>query len=158
MNAASQAPTFSISNLAQEFGITTRTIRFYEEKGLLSPSRSGSSRIYSPADRVKLKLILRGKRLGLTLEEITEALASLPENRTPTKRDWERLSTHWGRQLDERILRMQTLRESLSTCIGCGCLSMRSCALFNADDFVAKRGNGPRYLLEDMPEEGWPQE
>lgn len=69
MNAASQAPTFSISNLAQEFDITTRTIRFYEEKGLLSPSRSGSSRIYTPADRVKLKLILRGKRLGLTLEE-----------------------------------------------------------------------------------------
>lgn len=149
----------TIGEAAERCDIATSALRFYESRGLVRSVRTeGNQRRYHPSMLRRISVIKAAQNLGLTLEEITEALASLPENRTPTKRDWERLSTHWGRQLDERILRMQTLRESLSTCIGCGCLSMRSCALFNADDFVAKRGNGPRYLLEDMPEEGWPQE
>lgn len=148
----------TIGEAAERCDLATSALRFYESRGLVHSVRTdGNQRRYHPAMLRRISVIKAAQNLGLTLEEITEALARLPDNRTPTKRDWERLSTNWGRLLDERILRMQKLRESLSTCIGCGCLSMRSCALFNADDFVAKRGNGPRYLLEDMPEHGWPE-
>ena len=87
--------------------------------------------------------------LGLTLEEIGDALASLPDARTPTKRDWEKLSRQWQQRLDARIAELQRLRDRLTKCIGCGCLSLKSCALYNTDDMVAQRGSGPRLLLED---------
>lgn len=149
----------TIGEAAERCDVATSALRFYESKGLIRSVRTeGNQRRYHPAMLRRISVIKAAQNLGLSLEEISSALASLPENRTPTKRDWERLSTQWGRQLDERIARMQKLRESLSTCIGCGCLSMRSCDLFNADDFVAKRGTGPRYLLEDKPDDGWPTE
>lgn len=149
----------TIGEAAERCDIATSALRFYESKGLIRSVRTeGNQRRYHPAMLRRISVIKAAQNLGLSLEEISAALASLPDNRTPTKRDWERLSTQWGRQLDERIARMQKLRESLSTCIGCGCLSMRSCELFNADDCAVKRGKGPRYLIEDMPEGGWLKE
>lgn len=149
----------TIGEAAERCDIATSALRFYESKGLIRSTRTGGNqRRYHPAMLRRISVIKAAQNLGLSLEEISAALASLPESRTPTKRDWERLSTQWGQQLDERIARLQKLRESLSTCIGCGCLSMRSCELFNANDFVVKRGGGPRYLIEDMPTDGWPME
>lgn len=149
----------TIGEAAERCDIATSALRFYESKGLIRSVRTeGNQRRYHPAMLRRISVIKAAQNLGLSLEEISAALASLPDNRTPTKRDWERLSTQWGRQLDARIAEMQKLRESLSSCIGCGCLSMRSCKLFNADDFVGKRGSGPRYLIEDRPEDGWPIE
>ena len=90
--------------------------------------------------------------LGLTLAETLDAFARLPDGRTPTRRDWERLSRLWRRRLDDRIAQLQSLREKLASCIGCGCLSLRSCALYNTGDRAAERGPGPRYLLGDSAE------
>jgi MerR family redox-sensitive transcriptional activator SoxR len=90
----------------------------------------------------------------LSLREIGIALDTLPDKRTPTRRDWERLSKKWRDQLDERIGSLQRMREQLTGCIGCGCLSLQRCSLYNANDRAAKNGAGPRYLLGDSPEEG----
>jgi MerR family redox-sensitive transcriptional activator SoxR len=95
--------------------------------------------------------MLRKISLGLSLKEIGAALDTLPDKRTPTKRDWEKLSHHWRDQLDQRIASLQSMREQLSGCIGCGCLSMKNCALYNPADITAKRGVGPRFLLGDEP-------
>jgi MerR family redox-sensitive transcriptional activator SoxR len=91
------------------------------------------------------------QRVGLTLEEIRTALASLPEERTPTKSDWARLSNSWRPQLDAQIAVLQRLRDELTSCIGCGCLSLKACALYNPEDAAATYGAGPRYLLGDKP-------
>jgi MerR family redox-sensitive transcriptional activator SoxR len=93
------------------------------------------------------------QRVGVSLEEIAEALATLPAGRTPTRSDWARLSRHWRSRLDERIALMSALRDGLSSCIGCGCLSLRTCRLYNPDDRAAAFGPGPRYLLGDPREE-----
>jgi MerR family redox-sensitive transcriptional activator SoxR len=89
--------------------------------------------------------------MGLSLREVGDAFATLPDKRTATKKDWARLSTTWGKQLDQRITDLQNLRGRLSGCIGCGCLSLKNCALYNADDEAADLGSGPRYLLGDSP-------
>lgn len=145
---------FTIGEAAERCDISTSALRFYEKRGLIQSVRTGGNqRRYHPSMLRKISVIKAAQNLGLTLEEIEKALSSLPDNRTPTKRDWERLSTKWGKQLDERILKMQRLRSNLSGCIGCGCLSLRSCTLFNAEDHIASHGNGPRYLIEGIPEE-----
>jgi MerR family redox-sensitive transcriptional activator SoxR len=99
----------------------------------------------------KISLVKVAQSLGLSLREIGAAIDTLPDKRTPTKRDWEKLSHHWRDQLDQRIASLQSMREQLSGCIGCGCLSMKNCALYNPADIAAKRGVGPRFLLGDEP-------
>jgi len=144
------AALLTIGEAARRCGVATSTLRFYEQRGLISSIRNaGNQRRYHRATLRRISVIRVAQTLGLTLEEIAEALATLPDGRTPTKRDWERLSTTWRRQLDSRIATLQRMRENLSSCIGCGCLSLKSCALYNTADRAAKRGAGPRYLLGD---------
>jgi MerR family redox-sensitive transcriptional activator SoxR len=100
----------------------------------------------------RISIIKVAQSLGLSLEEISKALETLPNKRTPTRRDWEKLSLKWRDQLDARIADLQKLREKLSGCIGCGCLSLKHCALYNPGDRVAAKGAGPRYLLGDTPD------
>ncbi|MCW8887157.1 MAG: redox-sensitive transcriptional activator SoxR [Motiliproteus sp.] len=144
----------TIGEAAERCDMATSALRFYEKRGLISSVRTeGQQRRYHPSMLRRISVIRAAQTLGLTLEEIESALSTLPENRTPTKRDWEKLSKKWGEQLDERILHLTRLRQNLTTCIGCGCLSLRSCTLFNKEDHIASHGNGPRYLIEGIPDE-----
>ncbi|USD36828.1 redox-sensitive transcriptional activator SoxR [Ferrimonas sp. SCSIO 43195] len=145
----------SVSEAADRAGVAASALRFYESRGLIRASRTaGNQRRFHPSVLRTISVIRVAQKLGLTLEEIGQALASLPDERPPNKRDWERLSARWKNQLDQRIENLQRLRDNLSGCIGCGCLSMRSCALFNPDDEVVARGSGPRFLLEDAIQGG----
>lgn len=151
----SLAKFLTIGETAHRCGVATSTLRYYEERGLISGIRSvGNQRRYHRSMLRRISVIRVAQTVGLTLDEIAEALAELPEGRTPTKRDWERLSRKWRRHLDERIAQLQRMREKLTRCIGCGCLSLKSCALYNAGDRAATRGAGPRYLLGDSPDKG----
>lgn len=151
---AKQVRYFTIGETAERCDIEASALRFYEKRGLIYSIRTeGKQRRYHPSMLRRISVIRAAQSLGLTLEEIKTALASLPDNRTPTKRDWEKLSRQWGEQLDERILRMTRLRENLTTCIGCGCLSLKLCTLVNKGDHIADHGNGPRYLIEGIPED-----
>lgn len=143
---------WTIGETARRSGVATSTLRFYETRGLISSLRTaGNQRRYHRSMLRRISLVRVAQSLGMTLEEISHALAQLPDGRTPTKHDWEKLSTKWRNQLDERIARLQLMRERLTSCIGCGCLSLRSCSLYNAGDRAAARGSGPRYLLGDAP-------
>lgn len=143
----------SIGEVARRSGVATSALRFYEARGLIHSQRGGGNhRRYHRATLRRISIIRVAQNLGLSLTEIGDALAALPAQRTPTKRDWTRLSTHWGRRLDQRIAALQNLRDRLNGCIGCGCLSLHNCALYNAGDRAAQHGNGPRYLLGDEPD------
>jgi len=142
----------TIGDAARRSGVTTSTLRFYESRGLINSLRvGGNHRRYHRSMLRRIAIIRVAQTLGLSLREIGEAFASLPDRRTPTKKDWSRLSATWGRQLDQRITDLQNLRTRLNGCIGCGCLSMKNCTLYNADDEAADLGSGPRYLLGDTP-------
>lgn len=142
----------TIGETARRAGVATSTLRFYESRGLIHSLRtSGNQRRYARSTLRRISVIRVAQTLGLTLEEISDALSTLPSARTPTKRDWQLLSIRWRDQLDERIARMQQVRDKLSGCIGCGCLSLKSCALYNRGDEAASLGSGPRYLLGDTP-------
>lgn len=149
---AQATQALSIGELARRAGLAPSAIRFYEQQGLMASQRSASGRRrYTRADLRRLAFIRAAQTLGLSLEEIRAALASLPEGRTPTKADWEQLSRGWKALLDARIAAMTRLRDRLGSCIGCGCLSLKSCALYNAEDAAAVRGPGARYLLGEAP-------
>jgi MerR family redox-sensitive transcriptional activator SoxR len=138
----------TIGHLAERAGVAPSAIRFYEAKGLISSVRTvGNQRRFEQSTLRRIAFIRTAQRVGLTLEEVGAALATLPEGRTPTKADWHRLSVRWRPRLDEQIARLEALRDRLDGCIGCGCLSLRTCALTNPDDEVAGRGPGP-VLLE----------
>lgn len=140
----------TIGDVAERTGLAVSAIRFYEEEGLVFPVRNrGGQRRFDRADIRRLSFVMISQGLGFSLPEIREALKSLPQGRTPTKRDWERISARFRRDLDQRIERMQSLREKLDGCIGCGCLSLQNCQLYNADDRARRKGKGPRYLLGD---------
>ncbi len=142
----------SIGDVAERTGVTTATLRFYESEGLLRPLRTvGNQRRFEREVLRRVSFIRIAQQVGLTLEEIHAHLASLPQERTPTKADWARLSRTWRPRLDEQITVMQRLRDQLEDCIGCGCLSLKSCALYNPDDAAARFGAGARYLLGDPP-------
>ena len=142
----------SIGEAAQRCGVATSTLRFYETRGLVQSVRvSGNHRRYHRAMLRRISIIRVAQTLGLSLREIALAFETLPDQRTPTKKDWAKLSANWGEQLDQRIASLQALRDKLSGCIGCGCLSLKRCALYNADDEAAQLGSGPRYLLGDEP-------
>ena len=120
--------------VAKRCGVAVSTLHFYEEKGLIRSWRNaGNQRRYKADVLRRISVIKAAQKMGISLEEIKQALATLPDNRTPNARDWEKLSTRWRQQLDERIAYMERLRDMLTGCIGCGCLSMKNCALcFNA--------------------------
>ena len=140
----------TIGELASRSGVATSALRFYETKGLIASDRTdGNQRRYLRSVLRRVALIKAAQEVGLTLGEIAEALDTLPHDSTPTRRDWERLSKGWRVRLDRQIKELQALRDELTDCIGCGCLSLQSCAIFNPADAVATRGSGPRYLLGD---------
>ena len=143
----------TIGELAERTGLSVSAIRFYESKGLVHPSRNaGGQRRFLRADIRRLSFVLVAQEFGFSISEIADQLRRLPEGRAPTKADWSRISRDFRSHLDQRIERMTALRDKLDACIGCGCLSMRSCQLYNAGDAAGKKGRGPRYLLGDRPE------
>jgi MerR family redox-sensitive transcriptional activator SoxR len=141
------ADQLTIGELAERSGMATSALRFYESRGLIASERTaGNQRRYPRAVLRRLGVIRAALALGLTLEEVRVAFDELPSGRTPTRRDWERLSRAWRRRVDTRIRELELLRERLSGCIGCGCLSLRTCALLNTDDRAAGLGAGAGYL------------
>ena len=141
-----------IGELARRSGVAASALRFYEDQGLLSCQRNDAGRRqFARSDLRRVAFIRAAQAVGLTLDQIREALASLPDNRTPTQKDWVRLSSAWRPVLDQRIADLTRLRDQLSSCIGCGCLSLTHCALYNPGDVAARRGTGARYLLGDRP-------
>jgi MerR family redox-sensitive transcriptional activator SoxR len=142
----------TIGETARRSGVATSALRFYESRGLIKSLRAQSNqRRYQRATLRRIAIIRVAQTLGLSLAEIATAFESLPDQRNPTRKDWERLSTRWGRQLEQRIADLQNLRDRLGGCIGCGCLSLTHCSLYNAGDGAATLGDGPRYLLGDNP-------
>ncbi|MGZ4457155.1 MAG: redox-sensitive transcriptional activator SoxR [Nocardioides sp.] len=140
----------TIGHLAERAGVATSAIRFYEARGLVTSVRTtGNQRRYDQATLRRVAFIRTAQRVGLSLDEVADALATLPAGRTPTKADWSRLSRTWRPRLDEQIARLEALRDRLDGCIGCGCLSLKSCALTNPDDEVAARGPGAVLLDPD---------
>lgn len=138
---------WSVGRVAKRCGVNVSTLHFYEEKGLIRSWRnSGNQRRYKPDVIRRISVIKAAQKLGVTLEEINTALLQLPYNRTPTKKDWEMLSTTWQSMLNQRIKKLEGLRDSLSSCIGCGCLSLKSCPLYNPDDILSEKGQGPIIL------------
>jgi MerR family transcriptional regulator, redox-sensitive transcriptional activator SoxR len=141
-----------IGELSQRSGVSQSALRFYEREGLIPAERTdGNQRRYAPATLRRVALIQAGKAAGIPLERIRAALDTLPDGKSPTKRDWERLSRSWRAELDERIATLESLRGRLTTCIGCGCLSLRTCGLLNPDDEAARAGSGARYLRRASP-------
>ncbi|HAD17131.1 MAG TPA: redox-sensitive transcriptional activator SoxR [Erythrobacter sp.] len=137
----------SIGDLARRTGLTPSAIRFYEDKGLLQSHRTGGNqRRFLRSDIRRLSFILIVQKLGLSLEEIGEHLRSLPQGRTPSSFDWWKISEAIRESLDRRIAQLQSLRDNLDGCIGCGCLSLKTCKLYNPDDVAAEGGPGPRVL------------
>ena len=142
-----------IGELARRSGLAASALRFYEDAGLLASSRSESGRRQYPRSGLRRVAFIRAAQaVGLTLDEIRAALAALPDGRTPTQADWQRLSRGWQPLLDARIAALTRLRDQLSSCIGCGCLSLSKCALYNPADKAAAKGAGARFLLGDKPE------
>ena len=140
----------TIGEVAARSGVAPSALRFYEAESLITARRtSGNQRRYDRVTLRRIAFIQAGRAAGIPLEDIRTALQTLPERRTPTKRDWQRLSSRWRRDLDHRIATLEALRTRLTTCIGCGCLSLKTCALLNPDDEAAREGPGAHYLLED---------
>lgn len=137
----------TIGELARRTGLSVSAIRFYEERRLVEPLRTGGNqRRFLRADIRRLSFILIAQKLGLALAEIQEALAGLPSGRAPNARDWARISGAIRSRLDAQIAALEKVREDLDGCIGCGCLSLKKCALYNAGDKWGKSGAGPRVL------------
>jgi MerR family redox-sensitive transcriptional activator SoxR len=138
----------TIGDLARRTGLSVSAIRFYEQRGLVHAIRtSGNQRRFLRADIRRLSFAMIAQRLGLTLAEIQTELGTLPEGKPPSRADWERISRRINAVLEEKILLLQRTRELLDGCIGCGCLSLDRCALYNPDDRAARAGPGPRFLL-----------
>lgn len=138
----------SIGEVADRAGIAPSALRYYEKEGLIHAERSDGGQRRYHRDVLRLIAFIRAaQRVGLTLDDIRDALHTLPEKRTPTAADWTRLSKGWRPLLDRRIEEMQRLRDRLDSCIGCGCLSLKTCALSNPDDVAAADGPGARWLM-----------
>lgn len=144
----------TIGFVSDRTGLAPSAIRYYEDERLVSPDRNASGhRRYARSDIRRLSFVMVSQGLGFTIAEIRTALGTLPEDRTPTKGDWTRISKNFGKILDDRIAQMTELRVRLDGCIGCGCLSLKTCALYNKRDKAARRGSGPRYLMGDIVED-----
>jgi len=146
------AGELSIGEVAARSGVAPSALRFYERQGLIESARTdGNQRRYDRAVLRRIAFIQAGRAAGVALAEIHASLAGLPTSRTPTRKDWERLSNKWRDDLDTRIETLKALRDRLTTCIGCGCLSIDQCDLLNPDDEAAERGAGAHYLRKDGP-------
>ncbi len=146
-----------IGEIARRSGIAASALRYYESVGLISSVRSaGGRRMYQRQTLRRLAFVRAAQNVGLRLDEIVVALATLPAGRTPTKADWATLSRVWRERLDEQIEALTALREGLTSCIGCGCLSLRRCALSNPRDVAAAQGPGARYLPPALLRESGP--
>ncbi len=142
----------SIGKIAARTGISVPAIRFYEEKGLIFSERnSGGQRVFLNSDIRRVSFIIIAQKLGFSLAEIKAQLAGLPNDLTPSKSDWEKISREFRVHIDNKIQGLTDLRDKLSGCIGCGCLSLEVCELYNTGDKAAAKGTGPRYLMGDRP-------
>ena len=142
----------SIGEVAARSGVAPSALRFYERRGLIASTRTdGNQRRYERAVLRRIAFIQAGRAAGVPLADIHTALDGLPTRRTPSRKDWERLSNKWRDDLDARIATLQALRERLTTCIGCGCLSIDQCDLLNPEDEAAEQGAGAHYLRQDGP-------
>jgi len=140
----------TIGELAQRSGVAASALRYYERLGLIRATRTtGNQRRYDRSELRRVAFIRVAAQVGVSLDEIAAALHSLPDSRTPTKADWERLSRAWKGRLDAQIALLERLRDQLTSCIGCGCLSLRRCQLYNPGDRMAAWGPGPRMLVGD---------
>lgn len=146
----------SVGQVVGRSGVSISALHFYESRGLIHSTRNaGNQRRYRREVLRRIATIRIAQRIGLSLEDIQIALSGLPEARTPTREDWKRLSASWRRELDARIIQLNALRDQLTDCIGCGCLSLQRCSLSNPADVLATSGQGPRRWPEDstMPKE-----
>jgi MerR family redox-sensitive transcriptional activator SoxR len=142
----------TITELSRRSGVAASALRYYESLGLISASRtSGNQRRYRRSTLRRVAVINVARGMGVSLRQIEVALHALPDRRDPTPADWERMSARWRDDLNERIATLEKLRDQLSSCIGCGCLSLERCGLFNQADRIAAKGAGARYLLGDEP-------
>ncbi|HJQ74294.1 MAG TPA: redox-sensitive transcriptional activator SoxR [Gaiellaceae bacterium] len=142
----------SIGELSRRSGVTQSALRFYERQGLISSWRTdGNQRRFPGVTLRRVALVQAGKAAGIPLERIRAALDGLPDGKTPTKRDWERLSRSWRQEIDDRIEMLQAIRGRLTTCIGCGCLSLKTCGLLNPGDEAGGLGGGAHYLRRVSP-------
>jgi MerR family transcriptional regulator, redox-sensitive transcriptional activator SoxR len=149
---AGNAATLTIGQVALRSGVAPSALRFYEAEGLIASERSdGNQRRYQRAVLRRVAVIQAGRAAGIPLASIRAALALLPADRPPSKRDWTKLSRAWRSDVEERIALLERVRDDLASCIGCGCLSLGSCRLFNPVDRAATSGPGARYLLGDRP-------
>lgn len=143
----------SIGALADRTGLAVSAIRYYEAQGLIQPWRNaGGQRRFDRSDLRRLSFVMIAQQFGFTLPQIRAELDRLPGGRTPTKADWARISAEFRARLDAKIETLTRLRDSLDGCIGCGCLSLPNCALYNPTDRIAEKGPGPRFLMGDRPE------
>jgi MerR family redox-sensitive transcriptional activator SoxR len=139
----------SIGAVSERTGVATSALRYYEDEGLIHSTRtSGGQRRYHRDTIRRVSFVRVAQQVGLTLDEVRAALATLPDSRTPTHKDWARLSASWRPRLDERIAMIERLRDRLDGCIGCGCLSLGVCKLANPGDEAGAAGPGPRFVLD----------
>ncbi len=144
----------TIGDLARRTGLSVSAIRFYEARGLVSAIRTGGNqRRFMRSDIRRLSFALIAQRCGLTLGEIVREMERLPGGRAPSKSDWQSISERLRSTLDERIAFLERTRDKLDGCIGCGCLSLENCALYNPEDRAARAGPGPRFLMGDKAED-----
>jgi len=149
---AAVATLLTIGEVSRRSGVAASALRFYEERRLITSERAGSGhRRYPRPVLRRIAFIVFAQRIGLTLDEIGAELARLPPDRAPTRRDWSRLSGGWTARIDQRIAELERLKDGLTECIGCGCLSLERCKLANPDDRAARMGPGPRYWVGDRP-------
>lgn len=141
--------SLTIGELSRRTGVATSALRYYEKEELIDSDRADSGhRRYAQATIRRVSFIKIAQEVGLTLQEIADAMSSLPDNRTPNQEDWAELSASWRPRLDAHIAMLERLRDRLDSCIGCGCLSLKRCSILNPGDVAAERGPGPRYLIE----------
>jgi len=137
----------SVGQVAKRCGVKVSTLHFYEDKGLIHSSRNaGNQRRYRKDVLRRVSLIKAAQKMGITLEEVRQALEKLPDNRTPNQKDWQKLASAWKKELNARIAYLEKMRDYMTGCIGCGCLSMTRCPIYNADDKLAAQGSGPVIL------------
>ncbi len=150
MAASARTAVLTISELSARSGAAPSALRFYESLGLISASRTaGNQRRYARHMLRRVAFIRAGRQLGLELREIQASLDLLPADRAPTKKEWSRAARTWQATIDARIAELRRMSDTLDSCIGCGCLSLRKCALYNPDDWAARNGQGARWLLGD---------
>lgn len=135
--------TWAVGRIAERCGVKVSTLHFYEKRGLIKSWRnSGNQRRYKADVMRRIAVIKAAQKIGINLESIKSAIATLPENRTPSVKDWEKLGTLWRDELNAKIAYMEKLRDSMTSCIGCGCLSLKHCPIYNQDDKLANEGSG----------------